>query len=74
MRLRVSGPAYEDQESVLGVGRIAAPVAARGRTAAILSVAVPRRRFSPAQLASAVRTAALGLSRVLRAGEGATIG
>ncbi|GLW49413.1 hypothetical protein Stsp02_50740 [Streptomyces sp. NBRC 14336] len=47
---------------------IAAPVFAGGTTVAALSVAVPRPRFSPARLAPAVRTAALGLSRVLRGG------
>ncbi|GAA5014996.1 IclR family transcriptional regulator [Kitasatospora paranensis] len=66
---QVSGLAYEEQESALGVSCIAAPVFDGGGTAvAALSVAVPRDRFRPAQLAPAVRTAALGLSRVLRAG------
>ncbi|MFE8957455.1 IclR family transcriptional regulator [Streptomyces massasporeus] len=65
-KIRVSGLAYEEQEAALGVSCIAAPVFAGGATVAALSVAVPRERFSPAQLAPAVRTAALGLSRVLR--------
>lgn len=65
-KIRVSGLAYEEQEAALGVSCIAAPVFAGGATVAALSVAVPRDRFSPAQLAPAVRTAALGLSRVLR--------
>lgn len=47
---------------------IAAPVFDGGTAVAALSVAVPCDRFSPAQLAPAVRTAALGLSRVLRGG------
>jgi len=67
-KIRVSGLAYEEQEAALGVSCIAAPVFAGGTTVAALSVAVPRARFSPAQLAPAVRTAALGLSRVLRGG------
>ncbi|MEV6124632.1 IclR family transcriptional regulator [Streptomyces sp. NPDC052077] len=67
-KIRVSGLAYEEQESTPGVSCIAAPVFAGGVTAAALSVAVPRSRFSPAHLAPAVRTAALGLSRVLRGG------
>ncbi|MFF5480049.1 IclR family transcriptional regulator [Streptomyces sp. NPDC012935] len=67
-KIRVSGLAYEEQEAALGVACIAAPVFAGGTTVAALSVAVPRSRFSPAQLAPAVRTAALGLSRVLRGG------
>jgi DNA-binding IclR family transcriptional regulator len=65
-KIQVSGLAYEEQEAALGVACIAAPVFAGGTTVAALSVAVPRSRFSPAQLAPAVRTAALGLSRVLR--------
>ncbi|MFJ9380749.1 IclR family transcriptional regulator [Streptomyces sp. NPDC101455] len=67
-KTRVSGLAYEEQEAALGVSCIAAPVFAEGNSVAALSVAVPRSRFSPAQLAPAVRTAALGLSRVLREG------
>lgn len=66
--IQVSGLAYEEQEAVPGVSCIAAPVFAGGTTVAALSVAVPRSRFRPAQLAPAVRTAALGLSRVLRGG------
>lgn len=65
-KAQVSGLAYEDQEAALGVSCIAAPVFARGEAIAALSVAVPRARFRPAQLAPAVRTAALGLSRALR--------
>ncbi|WP_329343863.1 IclR family transcriptional regulator [Streptomyces sp. NBC_00663] len=67
-KIRVSGLAYEEQEAALEVSCIAAPVFSGGTAVAALSVAVPRSRFSPAQLAPAVRTAALGLSRVLRAG------
>uniref|UniRef100_A0AAU2AIG5 IclR family transcriptional regulator n=1 Tax=Streptomyces sp. NBC_00093 TaxID=2975649 RepID=A0AAU2AIG5_9ACTN len=67
-KIRVSGLAYEEQEAALGMSCIAAPVFEGGTTVAALSVAVPRARFSPAQLAPAVRTAALGLSRVLRRG------
>ncbi|MEU1519471.1 IclR family transcriptional regulator [Streptomyces sp. NPDC005811] len=65
-KIQVSGLAYEEQEAALGVSCIAAPVFSGGTTVAALSVAVPRSRFSPARLAPAVRTAALGLSRVLR--------
>ncbi|MEU7487361.1 IclR family transcriptional regulator [Streptomyces sp. NPDC042319] len=67
-KTQVSGLAYEEQEAVLGVSCIAAPVFAGGDAVASLSVAVPRARFRPAQLAPAVRTAALGLSRMLRGG------
>jgi DNA-binding IclR family transcriptional regulator len=65
---QVSGLAYEEQEAALGVSCIAAPVFDGAVAVAALSVAVPRERFRPAQLAPAVRTAALGLSRVLRTG------
>ena len=65
---QVSGLAYEDQEAVLGVSCLAAPVFAGPVAVAALSVAVPREQFRPAHLAPAVRTAALGLSRTLRAG------
>lgn len=67
-KTQVSGLAYEEQEAALGVSCIAAPVFAGGEVVASLSVAVPRARFRPAHLAPAVRTAALGLSRVLRGG------
>ncbi|MET8249134.1 IclR family transcriptional regulator [Streptomyces sp. NPDC005202] len=67
-KIQVSGLAYEEQEAAPGVSCIAAPVFAGGTAVAALSVALPRPRFRPAQLAPAVRTAALGLSRVLRGG------
>ncbi|MFJ2158806.1 IclR family transcriptional regulator [Streptomyces sp. NPDC087856] len=67
-KIQVSGLAYEEQEAALEVSCIAAPVFAGDTAVAALSVAVPRSRFRPAQLAPAVRTAALGLSRVLRGG------
>ncbi|MCI3270777.1 IclR family transcriptional regulator [Streptomyces cylindrosporus] len=67
-QIQVSGLAYEEQEAAVGVNCIAAPVFSGGTAVAALSVAVPRSRFSPAQLAPAVRTAALGLSRALRGG------
>ncbi|MFD4592040.1 IclR family transcriptional regulator [Streptomyces rubiginosohelvolus] len=72
-QIRVSGLAYEEQEAALGVSCIASPVFDGATAVAALSVAVPRDRFHPAQLAAAVRTAALGLSRVLRSG-GGTVG
>jgi DNA-binding IclR family transcriptional regulator len=67
-QVQVSGLAYEEQEAALDVSCIAAPVFDGPVAVAALSVAVPRARFRPAQLAPAVRTAALGLSRTLRAG------
>lgn len=65
---QVSGLAYEEQEAAMGVSCIAAPIFDGQVAVAALSVAVPRVRFRPAQLAPAVRTAALGLSRLLRSG------
>ncbi|RXS87903.1 IclR family transcriptional regulator [Streptomyces sp. TM32] len=65
---QVAGLAYEEEEAALGVSCIAAPVFDGPVAVAALSVAVPRSRFRPAQLAPAVRTAALGLSRALRSG------
>jgi DNA-binding IclR family transcriptional regulator len=65
---QVSGLAYEEEEAAPGVSCIAAPVFDGPTAVAALSVAVPRDRFRPAQLAPAVRTAALGLSRALRSG------
>ncbi|MFC8538091.1 IclR family transcriptional regulator [Streptomyces sp. NPDC057249] len=68
-QIQVSGLAYEEQEAALGVSCIASPVFDGPTAVAALSVAVPRARFRPAQLAPAVRTAALGLSRVMRGTE-----
>ncbi|MFE7543938.1 IclR family transcriptional regulator [Streptomyces platensis] len=65
---QVAGLAYEEEEATPGVSCIAAPVFDGAVAVAALSVAVPRSRFRPAQLAPAVRTAALGLSRALRSG------
>jgi DNA-binding IclR family transcriptional regulator len=64
---RLAGLVYEEQEAVAGVNCVAAPVfAADGAVAAAISVAVPVARWCPAQLGTAVRTAALGLTRALR--------
>lgn len=63
---QVSGMAYDQEEATAGICGIAAPVLSQGVAVAALSVAVPTARFRPAQLAPAVRTAALGISRALR--------
>ncbi|MFC9842909.1 IclR family transcriptional regulator [Streptomyces sp. NPDC060223] len=65
---QVAGLAYEEEEAAAGVSCIAAPVFDGPTAVAALSVALPCARFRPAQLAPAVRTAALGLSRALRSG------
>lgn len=64
---QVSGLAYEEQEAALGVSCIAAPIFAGRAAVAALSVAVGREQFRPAHLAPAIRTAALGISRAMRA-------
>jgi DNA-binding IclR family transcriptional regulator len=63
--IQVSGIAYEYEEVQLGGSSLAAPVLANGKVVAALSVAVPTSRFQPVRLAPAVKTAALGLSRLL---------
>ncbi|PZH16566.1 IclR family transcriptional regulator, partial [Streptomyces sp. NTH33] len=50
-QVQVSGLAYEEQEAALGVSCIASPVFDGPTAVAALSVAVPRARFHPAQLA-----------------------
>lgn len=66
-QVQVAGLAYEDQEAASDISCIAAPVFEGSTAVAALSVAVPRNASArPAQLAPAVRTAVLGLSRALR--------
>jgi len=63
--IRRIGIAWELGEAVTGGACVAAPVIVAGRPVAALSVAVPIERWSPERLGPAVRTAALGLARVL---------
>jgi IclR family acetate operon transcriptional repressor len=66
--VRTRGVAYDREESVLGVACAAAPIRNEDGTAiAALSVTGPTVRVDPERLGPAVRTAALGLARVLRA-------
>jgi IclR family acetate operon transcriptional repressor len=66
--VRTRGVAYDREESVLGVACAAAPIRSEDGTAiAALSVTGPTVRVDPERLGPAVRTAALGLARVLRA-------
>lgn len=66
-RVRARGVAYDREESVLGVACAAAPVRDQdGNAIAALSVTGSTVRVEPEQLGPAVRTATLGLSRVLR--------
>jgi DNA-binding IclR family transcriptional regulator len=68
-RIAESGVAFDREEARIGLVCVAAPVfGADGRVAAALSVSGPSPRMKPEQIASAVRTASLGLSRLLRNG------
>lgn len=70
-RVRERGVAEEHEESTIGIACVAAPVLAAGPHAvAAISITGWANRLDTARLAPAVRTAALGLSRVLRAGAG----
>jgi DNA-binding IclR family transcriptional regulator len=63
--VRRTGIAVEREEAAPGGGCVASAVLVGGEPVAALSVSVPIERFRPERLAPAVRTAALGLSRVL---------
>ena len=68
-RIRERGVAEEHEESTVGIACVAAPVLDGGPHAvAAISITGWANRLDTARLAPAVRTAALGLSRALRAG------
>jgi DNA-binding IclR family transcriptional regulator len=68
-RIRACGVAEEHEESTVGIACTAAPVLdASGRAVAAISITGWANRMDTARLAPAVRTATLGLSRVLRSG------
>lgn len=68
-RIRRDGVAEEHEESTPGVACVAAPVlGADGRAVAALSITGWADRLTVRRFAPAVRTAALALSRTLRAG------
>jgi DNA-binding IclR family transcriptional regulator len=68
-RIRERGVAEEHEESAVGIACVAAPVRDGGPHAvAAISITGWANRLDTARLAPAVRTAALGLSRALRAG------
>ena len=68
-RVRACGVAEEHEESTVGIACTAAPVLdASGQAVAAISITGWANRMDTARLAPAVRTAALGLSRVLRSG------
>jgi DNA-binding IclR family transcriptional regulator len=66
--IREHGVAEEHEESTVGIACVAAPVLdADGRALAAISITGWANRMDTRRFASAVRTAALGLSRTLRA-------
>lgn len=67
--IRERGVAMEHEESTVGITCVAAPVLdADGVAVAAVSITGWVNRLDPARFAPAVRTAALGISRVLRVG------
>lgn len=67
--IRERGVALEHEESTVGITCVAAPILdADSRAVAAVSVTGWVNRIDPARFAPAVRTAALGISRVLRGG------
>jgi DNA-binding IclR family transcriptional regulator len=61
-----SGVTYDREEYEIGITCVASPLLnAAGRAWAAISVTGPTTRFHPERTATAVRTAALGLTRVL---------
>jgi DNA-binding IclR family transcriptional regulator len=69
-RIRDRGVAFEYEESTVGITCVAAPVLdGTGTAVAAVSITGWVNRLDPDRFAPAVRTAALGLSRALRACE-----
>jgi IclR family acetate operon transcriptional repressor len=67
--IREHGVAEEHEESTVGIACVAAPVLDNaGRAVAAISITGWANRLDTARFAPAVRTAALGLARTLRAG------
>lgn len=65
-RAAESGVAYDREEYDIGITCVGSPLLnAAGRAWAAISVTGPTTRFRPERAATAVRTAALGLTRVL---------
>lgn len=65
-RAAESGVSYDREEYELGITCVGSPLLNRtGRAWAAISVTGPTTRFRPERTAAAVRTAALGLTRVL---------
>lgn len=67
-QVRLDGVAFDQEEAVRGVVCVGAPVLYHHEVVAALSVTGPRARVNLHRLAPAVRTAALGVSRILSRG------
>lgn len=63
--VRQSGVAYEQEESTIGITCVASPVLRDGRAVAAISITGWVNRLDTARVATAVRTAALGMARTL---------
>ena len=73
-RIREQGTAVEHEESTVGIACVAAPVLDGGAHAvAAISITGWANRLDTGRLGPAVRTAALGLSRVLRSRAGSVV-
>ncbi|QOC94910.1 IclR family transcriptional regulator [Micromonospora craniellae] len=64
--IRATGLAFESEEATLGRACVAAPVIVQGEAVAAMSISVPIAQYRIPQLAAAVKTATLGLTRQLR--------
>lgn len=64
--IRSQGVAYDREENSLGITCAAAPIVLDGVAIAAVSVTGPTSRLRVERLATAVRTAALGIQRTLR--------
>ena len=73
-RIRETGVAFDREEAVLGVVCIAAPLLLNGEPIGAISVTGPKMRLRVENLASAVRTTAITLSRHIRRSELAMLG
>lgn len=67
--IRTTGLAFEREEITPGRACVAAPVLVQGEALAAMSISVPITQYTVPPLAAAVKTAALALSRQLRAAQ-----
>lgn len=67
-RIRETGVAFDREENAIGVHCAAAPILVAGRAVAAVSVTGSPARLDVDRIASAVRTAALGIQRTMATG------